>query len=252
MALLCLLALVAWELLPRVQSARINRGIAREVQSSGYVDDADIPHTMQELLACEVVGEEDKFLIPSKYKPFWDYFYSKLNYLTDRSLKAHTISCKTYTPSNASFKNGVGHCNPCALVGFNLSFLERCSAPRTAKQFADVHEEVLAEGGFCSVRFISAEERTLQTCMVSPKGVSGLSAFDNRSMRLFARCNIQSDRANLEFIEQREENIKEIEETVRRHQEFIKEKQEKIKELQKDIDLHKQDIVYHKQIFEGK
>jgi len=180
MALHWLLAAFMCELLPHLQSARMNHGIAYEAQSSGNPDDTDmtVAGGDERLLACEVVETKERLLILGKDKPFWDYYFTKGVYYSKRFshmwAKPHdsrSISCKAYKsppktsfvlekltapllPDDiigeiASFDDSALHCHPCALVSFSMKYLENCSAPTTSERFFQAHKEVKEEGGYC-------------------------------------------------------------------------------------------------------
>jgi len=191
MALLCLFAVVMCELFPRLQSRRMKRGIAYEVQRTGQSQDANITAAVpdDQLLKCEEVETKTSFVIWANDKPFWDYAFAELNRDTD-DLELFPVNCKAYSPPPTrpsytfdptlqsllstmgvpmvTFNHEV-HCDPCVVVSFNMTCLEKCVAPRKGQQFLKVHKEVMKVGGSCGVRRKSVKERPLQACMMSSK-----------------------------------------------------------------------------------
>lgn len=271
---LYLIAVATCKLLAPVKSTRIGRGLAHTFTRPEHAIHADMTSVVaaaaaveEALLACQVVGTKHRFAIQAKDKPFWDYVYSRLNYLTDSSLKPQELACKTYAPppkSSSSFKNlsiatipedAVGYdreviCDPCALVGFNTTFLSRCSTPTNAVEFLKVHKEVQQEGGSCTLKWFSERERTLSNCMRAPKDPS-LNHYSLRSMLLSTSCLFQSDSKALTFIQEQEGAITKTELEIQGHQELIKAKQTKIQRLQSVLDVRKQHVTYLKQVFDG-
>jgi len=249
-----LLAVVMCELLPRLQSTRISRSIAHEVQISGHPEDVDMTAVAydEKLLACEQSESNARFITRCKDKPWVDY----LNLLYTES--STFFSCMTSAPPPkpsfmlrnltthklpddvigliGSFNHDV-HCKACYRRSFNMTFLEKY---RTAASTTN-RRAIAAVIGKQAVEW--GEERTLQTCMASPKA------------NQVAVCVTESDESNLFFMKETERKIKENEELVKKsiqeHQEFIKKKQENIADLQDDLDMRKQNVVYLKQMFEG-
>lgn len=232
-----------------------------------------------------------KHLIPADVYPFWQD--SKMALSIDQSLKMepHPIDCKTYAPPTkpsssvrngrlpedmisliASFNDEAVHCNACLVVSFNITFLAKCSTPSTRKQFFEIQKEVIEEGGQCTPRMMSADKQTLESCMKSPKDLSGSRQYPLQSTRAFRICTFESDQSSLNLIKKTELQLKENEESIQRSQASIKDQQDtlqrtqaSIKEqqeqlveikdtsrgLQQIVDARKQDVVYLKQIFEA-
>merc|ERR1711957_838518 len=121
--------------------------------------------------------------------PFWHYASAELNRFTDR-LELCPVDCENWTPpakivytldptSRAILEKMVGvpmvsfndnvYCDPCVVVSFNATCLERCAAPRTGQHFLREHKEAMKEGGSCAISQILTKKLTLQDCMASPK-----------------------------------------------------------------------------------
>lgn len=271
MARLWLLAVVVCELLLPLQSMRISRGTAGELQSSWHPDDADVTAVAYaydaNLLACKTAGDNEKLIIQAKDAPFLDYEVSRHEF---------KLSCKTFTlppkPSAvlsslnshslpqdvigviAGFNHDV-HCKQCGLFRFNMTYFERCRTALALKQWATVSREVREEGGSCDPSIISiTENQTVQTCM---------SRHSQGDQLLI--CRMES--LSADKIQAIESRIKENEDTIQarqelteeknlEHQKFMKESQElteknleNIKDLRHDLDMQQQNIAYLKQIF---
>jgi len=227
MTLFCLLAVAMCELCPRLQSARIKRVIAQEIQSSGHSVDAVADD--KELLACVVAGTMDKIIIEGKDKPFWDYYYTKGDYFTTitahrkimsplveqitqknlvslshRNPNPRSIDCETYTPppkpsstlrnlttALLRFDSSAVHCRPCGFSSFTVKFLEMCSRARTIEQFNMVNEHVEKKGGSCKVSHYMRNplsHNTLQSCMKLNLPHGYLTG-----QRRFAACKVESE-----------------------------------------------------------
>lgn len=129
----------------------------------------------ESLLACVEVGTENKIVIQTKDRPFWDYYYAKEHYFTthhtQRKRQPHSIKCKPYLlPPTAALRNlsrpdlpedmirliasfgSAVHCNTCGFVTFNMNFLVNCSTPSTRHELLMVQKRVAEEGGDCKVR----------------------------------------------------------------------------------------------------
>lgn len=267
MALLCLLAVVMCELLPRLhQSTRISRGIA-DLQASGHFQGKGMTAVIDDgsLLACKTHPEtdfwEERLIIQGKDKHFVEYDYAVDNLLYEESTPP--IICKPFAlppkPSSAlrnlttpplpqdvigmiaASIHGV-QCESCRLFKLNMTFFERCRAALALNQWARVNKKVKEEGGSCEPS-MSWKWQTLQSCMASPKANE------------VAVCRAQSTGSDEEFIKRKENSTKTNEEAieahqramknrVQEHQVFIKKKQETIKNLQDALDMSEQNLTY--------
>lgn len=266
MALLCLLALAICELLPSLESARVKRGIAHEVQGSPHPEAAHMTVSAYDknLVACEESVMKDRFIIHSKDKPFVDYIYA--------APEPSQIKCKTFTepPRPSSLlSNLTSHtlpedvldtiasnfqdmrCDSCFLHRFNMTFLEKCRSAMFRTQWAQVQQEVMDEGGSCQSHTVWKQGSVLM-CMASSKAnqvaVCSLSDQHNLSMIKEKEKDIRKSQGAVEMSHRTLESLQGQIEFEERH---MKKKQSHIKELKDALDVHKQNIVYIKQIFEG-
>lgn len=155
-----LVVVVACKLSPDVQSIRASHGISHEVQSFGKSE--HVAADDEELLACVVVETRDRLVIQGKDKAFWDYYYTKGDYLTTLTILDHqnvmaalmlskgpqqslvslshrnprprSIKCKTYRPPpkpSSTLRNLTHPSLPEDLIGLIASFEDSVVRCRT-------------------------------------------------------------------------------------------------------------------------
>lgn len=271
MAPFCLLAVVIFKLVPRLQSTRINSGIARTVRSSQHsrgTDTTVVPHD-EKLLVCRYEQELDaRIIIPAKDKPIVDYILA---------LRDASLNCEPFTPPQkpssmiknlathslpediigliGSFDRDM-HCNWCTLYGFDMTFLEKCSAAlnQDIDEQSRVNFEVDELGGSCAPKSLKCSQwerqQTLQTCMASPEANQvaicrmNSESFHSQMIKIGVNKIGNNERQIQSRRELIEKKVQEHKKFLEDSREFIKEREQSIKVLQDNVEVYEQNAVY--------